>query len=194
MSEEELEPIVNHNKKTGLLDEEKKTGKLLFSMQPKDFKEYFFSDVWKEELYLDQTEETPDKTEIRKRYQEEKKKNPKVNGITIDRKLFYEETPEALKTRIPGRMHEFLWIPKADSTLLNGGKTVYTDLYKDKEYQIVDENNQEKYRISGEELYTRHYDSVSRKREEEQRRAIQKQKVQEKKRKKKISEPKRGGR
>jgi hypothetical protein len=194
MSEEELEPIVNHMKKTGLLDEEKKTGKLLFSMQPKDFKEYFFSDVWKEELYLDQTEETPDKTEIRKRYQEEKKKNPKVNGITIDRKLFYEETPEALKTRIPGRMHEFLWIPKADSTLLNGGKTVYTDLYKDKEYQIVDENNQEKYRISGEELYTRHYDSVSRKREEEQRRAIQKQKVQEKKRKKKISEPKRGGR
>lgn len=163
MSEEELEPIVNHMKKTGLLDEEKKTGKLLFSMQPKDFKEYFFSDVWKEELYLDQTEETPDKTEIRKRYQEEKKKNPKVNGITIDRKLFYEETPEALKTRIPGRMHEFLWIPKADSTLLNGGKTVYTDLYKDKEYQIVDENNQEKYRISGEELYTRHYDSVSRK-------------------------------
>lgn len=44
-------------------------------MQPKDFKEYFFSDVWKEELYLDQTEETPDKTEIRKRYQEEKRKS-----------------------------------------------------------------------------------------------------------------------
>ena len=91
-------------------------------------------------------------------------------------------------------MHEFLWIPKSDSTLINNGKTIYTDLQKDKEYQIVDDNNQELYRITGEELYTRHYDSVNHKREELQRREIQKQKVREKKRKKKVSEPKRGGR
>ena len=194
MTDEELEPILEYMEKRGLIDQNKKTGKILFSMLPEDFKDYFFRDGWKEDINLDNKEEEPDKKEVKKRYQEEKKKNPKANGITIDRKLFYEETPDALKTRIPGRMHEFLWIPKLESTLINEGKTVYTDLQKEKEYQIVDENNREQYRITGEELYTRHYDMVSKKREEQQRREIKKQKIREKQRRKKISEPKRGGR
>ena len=91
-------------------------------------------------------------------------------------------------------MHEFLWIPKLESTLINDGKTIYTDLQKEKEYQIVDENNREQYRITGEELYSRHYDMVGQKKEEQQRREIQKQKIREKQKRKKISEPKRGGR
>lgn len=176
------------------MDQDKKTGKVLFSMKAESFKEYFFSDAWKEDINFSKKEENPDKEEVQKRYQKEKKKNLKANGITIDRKLFYEETPEALKTRIPGRMHEFLWIPKSDSVLINEGKTIYTDLQKDKEYQIVDDNNQEQYRITGEELYSRHYDPVSRKREEQQRREMQKQKMQDKKKRKAVSEPKRGGR
>lgn len=194
MTDEELEPILKYMKKRGLMDQDKKTGKVLFSMKAESFKEYFFSDAWKEDINFSTKEENPDKEEVQKRYQKEKKKNPKVNGITIDRKLFYEETPEALKTRIPGRMHEFLWIPKSDSVLINEGKTIYTDLQKDKEYQIVDDNNQEQYRITGEELYSRHYDPVSRKREEQQRREMQKQKMQDKKKRKAVSEPKRGGR
>ena len=194
MTDEELEPILKYMKKRGLMDQDKKTGKVLFSMKAESFKEYFFSDAWKEDINFSTKEENPDKEEVQKRYQKEKKKNPKVNGITIDRKLFYEETPEALKTRIPGRMHEFLWIPKSDSVLINEGKTIYTDLQKDTEYQIVDDNNQEPYRITGEELYSRHYDPVSRKREEQQRREMQKQKMQDKKKRKAVSEPKRGGR
>ena len=194
MTDEELEPILKYMKKSGLMDQDKKTGKILFSMKAENFKDYFFSDAWKENVTIHKKEENPDKEKVKKRYQEEKKKNPKINGITIDRKLFYEETQDALKTRIPGRMHEFLWIPKSDSSLINHGKTIYTDLHKDKEYQIVDDNNQELYRITGEELYTRHYDPVNHKREEQQRREIQKQKVQKKKRNKKVSETKRGGR
>ena len=70
MTDGELEPILKYMEKRGLIDQDKKTGKILFSMQSEDFKDYFFRDGWKEDFDLNKEEENPDKEAVKKRYRE----------------------------------------------------------------------------------------------------------------------------
>lgn len=118
--------------------------------------------------------------EIRK-VQKEYTKNPNVNGITIARKLVMQETDKGIKTRIPYRQNEYLWLPKSEITWINKDKTVYAGLEKEREYQIVDAADHLIRSMTGQQLYQQSYDPVNRNvegREQERIRRRQKQEQQ----------------
>ena len=56
--------------------------------------------------------------EIRQ-FWEEIQNNPDVNGITIDRKMVVDETAESIKTRIPYKKNEYIWLKKSEITWIN---------------------------------------------------------------------------
>lgn len=94
--------------------------------------------------------------------QKEYIKNPKVNGITIAKKMVMEETEREIKTRIPYKQNEYFWLPKSEITWINHDKTIYAGLEKEREYQIVDEADRPVRQVSGRELYKQSYDPVNR--------------------------------
>ena len=116
-----------------------------------------------------------------RRVQKEYTKNPDVNGITVVRKLVMEETEKGIKTRIPYRQNEYLWLPKSEITWINKNKTVYAGLEKEREYQIVDAADRLIRSMTGQQLYQQSYDPVNRNvegREQERIRRRQKQEQQ----------------
>lgn len=115
-------------------------------------------------------------------FRRKSKDNPKVNGITIDRKMVMEETEKNIKTRIPYKKDEYIWLRKSEITWINGNKTIYAGLEKEKTYQVLDASNQPVRRVTGQQLYEQSYDPVNR---EQVKRQQEQQKKRERQQKKK---------
>lgn len=119
-----------------------------------------------------------DTMEAIRQIQKESIKNPKVNGITIARKLVMDETEQGIKTRIPYKPNEYIWLPKSEITWINDNKTVYAGLEKEREYQVVDGADRPIRKVSGQELYKQSYDPVNRDMEGRERERNQRRKNQ----------------
>lgn len=127
-------------------------------------------DYLKKENILKDTpsEVEPERKEQLDRYADELKYNAMINDpsrvdITISRKLYEEENLTSIKTRVPntyGDNVRYLWLDKSDVVSINGGKTFFAYLNKDKEYELVDRDGQVAEKISGQNLQKQHYDSV----------------------------------
>ncbi len=120
-----------------------------------------------------------DKLKEIRRFQKEYTRNPNVNGITIARKLVMEETDKGIKTRIPYRRNEYVWLPKSEITWINKDKTVYAGLEKEREYQIVDAANHLIRSMTGQQLYKQSYDPVNRNVEGREQERIRRRQDQE---------------
>lgn len=119
------------------------------------------------------------------------RENPKVNGITIDRKMVTEETEKNIKTRIPYKQDEYIWLRKSEISWINGNKTIYASLEKEKNYMVLDRENKPVRTVSGQTLYEQSYDPVNRehiRRQQEQKQRRQQQKQREYKRTQKALE------
>ena len=127
-------------------------------------------DYLKKENILKDTpsEVKPERKEQLDRYADELKYNAMINDpsrvdITISRKLYEEENLTSIKTRVPntyGDNVRYLWLDKSDVVSINGGKTFFAYLNKDKEYELVDRDGQVAEKLSGQNLQKQHYDSV----------------------------------
>lgn len=127
-------------------------------------------DYLKKENILKDTpsEVEPERKEQLDRYADELKYNAMINDpsrvdITISRKLYEEENLTSIKTRVPntyGDNVRYLWLDKSDVVSINGGKTFFAYLNKDKEYELVDRDGQVAEKLSGQNLQKQHYDSV----------------------------------
>ena len=72
-----------------------------------------------------------------------------------------EETEKRILTRIPFKKNEYLWIDKNSISHISEEKrTIFTNLQKDKEYSVVNNEGQVIGRRTGEELYNQSYDPV----------------------------------
>ena len=127
-------------------------------------------DYLKKENILKDTpsEVEPERKEQLDRYVDELKYNAMINDpsrvdITISRKLYEEENLTSIKTRVPNTYGEnvrYLWLDKSDVVSINGGKTFFAYLNKDKEYELVDRDGQVAEKLSGQNLQKQHYDNV----------------------------------
>lgn len=127
-------------------------------------------DYLKKENILKDTpsEVEPERKEQLNRYADELKYNAMINDpsrvdITISRKLYEEENLTSIKTRVPntyGDNVRYLWIDKSDVVSINGGKTFFAYLNKDKEYELVDRDGQIAEKLTGQNLQKQHYDNV----------------------------------
>ena len=127
-------------------------------------------DYLKKENILKDTpsEVEPERKEQLDRYVDELKYNAMINDpsrvdITISRKLYEEENLTSIKTRVPntyGDNVRYLWLDKSDVVLINGGKTFFAYLNKDKEYELVDRDGQIAEKLTGQNLQKQHYDNV----------------------------------
>lgn len=124
----------------------------------------------------------PDKMKEIRRFQKEYTRNPKINGITIARKLVMAETDKGIKTRIPYRQNEYIWLPKSEITWINQDKTVYAGLEKEREYQIVDGADNLIRKVTGQELYKQSYNPVNRNVEGREQERIRRRQSQEQQR------------
>lgn len=127
-------------------------------------------DYLKKENILKDTpsEVEPERKEQLDRYVDELKYNAMINDpsrvdITISRKLYEEENLTSIKTRVPntyGDNVRYLWLDKSDVVSINGGKTFFAYLNKDKEYELVDRDGQVAEKLTGQNLQKQHYDNV----------------------------------
>ena len=127
-------------------------------------------DYLKKENILKDTpsEVEPERKEQLDRYADELKYNAMINDpsrvdITISRKLYEEENLTSIKTRVPntyGDNVRYLWLDKSDVVSINGGKTFFAYLNKDKEYELVDRDGQIAEKLTGQNLQKQHYDNV----------------------------------
>ena len=127
-------------------------------------------DYLKKENILKDTpsEVEPERKEQLDRYADELKYNAMINDpsrvdITISRKLYEEENLTSIKTRVPntyGDNVRYLWLDKSDVVSINGGKTFFAYLNKDKEYELVDRDGQIAEILTGQNLQKQHYDNV----------------------------------
>ena len=127
-------------------------------------------DYLKKENILKDTpsEVEPERKEQLDRYVDELKYNAMINDpsrvdITISRKLYEEENLTSIKTRVPntyGDNVRYLWIDKSDVVSINGGKTFFAYLNKDKEYELVDRDGRIAEKLTGQNLQKQHYDNV----------------------------------
>ena len=127
-------------------------------------------DYLKKENILKDTpsEIKPERKEQLDKYADELKYNAMINDpsrvdITISRKLYEEENLTSIKTRVPntyGDNVRYLWIDKSDVVSINGGKTFFAYLNKDKEYELVDRDGQIAEKLTGQNLQKQHYDNV----------------------------------
>lgn len=127
-------------------------------------------DYLKKENILKDTpsEVEPERKEQLDRYTDELKYNAMINDpsrvdITISRKLYEEENLTSIKTRVPntyGDNVRYLWLDKSDVVSINGGKTFFAYLNKDKEYELVDRDGQIAEKLTGQNLQKQHYDNV----------------------------------
>ena len=127
-------------------------------------------DYLKKENILKDTpsEIQPERKEQLDRYADEIKYNAMMNDtsrvdLTISKKLCIEENLTSIKTRVPntyGDNVRYLWLDKSDVVSINGGKTFFAYLKKDKEYELVDRDGQVVEKLTGQNLQKQHYDSV----------------------------------
>lgn len=127
-------------------------------------------DYLKKENILKDTpsEVEPERKEQLDRYADELKYNAMINDpsrvdITISRKLYEEENLTSIKTRVPNKYGDnvrYLWIDKSDVVSINGGKTFFAYLNKDKEYELVDRDGRIAEKLTGQNLQKQHYDNV----------------------------------
>ncbi len=78
--------------------------------------------------------------------------------------LLVDETEEKIKVRIPYQKNIYIWLDKREAFLSEDRKSIAAFLKRDRNYVLVDEKNWEVSRMSGSELYHKHYDPVNRKR------------------------------
>lgn len=180
-------PIIRHMKEQGLLQSEK-DGTVTMQMSPEKFDEFLDSQQWqqwfgKEEAQrrgADRKHESggtyDEKQQMLQRIHREERDNPNVNAITIDRKLVTMETEQHIKARIPYRKNEFIWLDKSEIRWINGNKTIFTGLEKQKEYTILDMENRPVRKTTGQALYDASYDPVIRERARREQERIRKQK------------------
>ena len=198
MSWLEIWPIVKHMESNNLA-ELRKDGTLTMKMDPAQFRELINSEQWKSWFGKEEADSrrgagrspSDDKTEELKRIQKMSRENPKVNGITIDRKMVTEETEKNIKTRIPYKQDEYIWLRKSEISWINGNKTIYASLEKEKNYMVLDRENKPVRTVSGRTLYEQSYDPVNRehiRRQQEQKQRRQQQKQREYKRTQKALE------
>lgn len=194
----EIWPIVKHMESNNLA-ERGKDGTLTMKMNPAQFRELIKSEQWKSWFGKEEADSrrgagrspSDDKTEELKRIQKMSRENPKVNGITIDRKMVTEETEKNIKTRIPYKRDEYIWLRKSEISWINGNKTIYASLEKEKNYMVLDRENKPVRTVSGQTLYEQSYDPVNRehiRRQQEQKQRRQQQKQREYKRTQKALE------
>ena len=92
-----------------------------------------------------------------------KTKDTNLSEITISKNLISEESPTAVKTRVPGTYGKnvrYLWVGKDQIIDIHGGKTMLTFLNMEKEYKLYDDQNRVIETKKGSELYSSHYDAV----------------------------------
>lgn len=185
----EIWPIVKHMEGNGLA-EIGKDGTVKMNMDMEQFREFTDSQQWQAWFGKQEAGQrngadssiSAEKLEEIKRIQKLSKDNPKVNGITIDRKMVIEETEKSIKTRIPYKSDEFIWLRKSAIAWINDDKTILANLEKEKTYQVVDRDNKPVRRPSGQQLYEQSYDPVNR---EQIRRQQENQRKRQRQRKKK---------
>ncbi len=166
----EIWPIIKHMEANGLA-KSGKDGTVAMTMDSEQFQDFVGSRQWQEWFgkHADQHRDTEqrssgEKLEEIRRIQKQYRENPKANGITIDRKMVMEETERSIKTRIPYKRNEYIWLRKSEITWINGNKTIYANLEKEKTYQVLDSENRPVRRVSGKDLYEQSYDPVNRNR------------------------------
>ncbi|MBP3488817.1 MAG: DUF3801 domain-containing protein [Roseburia sp.] len=84
--------------------------------------------------------------------------------ITISKEIICEETEQAVKTRVPGTWGKdvrYLWVDKADTVDVYGGKSMLTSLNPDRYYELYGEDGKVAEKKRGNDLYRNHYDPVS---------------------------------
>lgn len=166
--------------------EKGKEGTVTLTRTPEQVEELVDSQQWKqlfgeEEAQRRSTgssQETEEKMQVIQRIQKEKRNNPGVNAITIDQKLVYEETEHHIKTRIPYRKNEFIWLDKSEISWINDHKTIFAGLEKKKEYAILDLEDRFLRKTSGEDLYRESYDPVHRERARQEQEKIRRRREQ----------------
>ena len=137
---------------------------------------------------------TPDeKQELVKRVKiMDAKENPTMEDITITKRLVISKNEKGYLTRIPYEPQKFFWIKETDAMWINEGKTLLAKLKKDDEYQILDKNGQPKEKVTGQQLYDRHYDEVSIATKRRAMEQTQRQKKQVVQKKRKVQNKKKG--
>ena len=178
-------PIICYMEEQGIL-EKGKEGTVTLTRTPEQMEELVDSQQWKqlfgeEEAQRRSTgssQETEEKMQVIQRIQKEKRNNPGVNAITIDQKLVYEETEHHIKTRIPYRKNEFIWLDKSEISWINDHKTIFAGLEKKKEYAILDLEDRFLRKTSGEDLYRESYDPVHRERARQEQEKIRRRREQ----------------
>lgn len=117
----------------------------------------------------DLEQDMPDKEVIKEGIQERQSevkskkkisKNPNMECVTINETLLKEEADGKIKTRIPGKPEEYVWLESEDFVKINHGKTLFAGLEKEREYAVVNAENEPLRSVSGRELY-KNYDPVS---------------------------------
>lgn len=178
-------PIICYMEEQGIL-EKGTEGTVTLTRTPEQMEELVDSQQWKqlfgeEEAQRRSTgssQETEEKMQVIQRIQKEKRNNPGVNAITIDQKLVYEETEHHIKTRIPYRKNEFIWLDKSEISWINDHKTIFAGLEKKKEYAILDLEDRFLRKTSGEDLYRESYDPVHRERARQEQEKIRRRREQ----------------
>lgn len=178
----EIWPIIKHMEQNGLANLSKE-GTVNMQMGAEEFKEFLDSAQWKQWFGKAEaqrrTGEVPDSDEKLKeirRIHKETKSGANINAITIDRKMVTEETEKHIKTRIPHKMNEFIWLDKSEITWINDHKTIFAGLEKEKQYAVLDKFNNPVRTVSGQKLYEQSYDEVKRERAQRERERLRKQK------------------
>ena len=172
-------PIICYMEEQGIL-EKGKEGTVTLTRTPEQVEELVDSQQWKQLFGEEEakrrstgsSQETEEKMQVIRRIQKEKRNNPGVNAITIDQKLVYEETEHHIKTRIPYRKNEFIWLDKSEISWINDHKTIFAGLEKKKEYAILDLEDRFLRKTSGEDLYRESYDPVHRERARQEQEKI----------------------
>lgn|GEM_PF-1908036 len=83
--------------------------------------------------------------------------------ITITKRLIVSETESHYMTRIPYQKDMFIMLPKQVSYKIDDGKTLASILENEKSYLVFDRDGKKIDKLTGTEIYKRHYDPVSRK-------------------------------
>ncbi|MFV0527630.1 MAG: PcfB family protein [Lachnospiraceae bacterium] len=166
----EIWPVVKHMEQIGLA-EGKKDGTVTLKMGLDELKEFVDTQQWrnlfgKEEVERRsggiQTENAEHKIDEIRKLHKESQDMAEVNAITIDRKMVLKETENHIKTRIPYKKDEYIWLSKAEIRWINDNKTIYAGLKKEKTYTVLDQQNKPVRQVSGQKLYEQSYDEVIR--------------------------------
>ena len=174
----EVEPVLKHMESLGIL-EINDDGSMAFKMDKQEFAAYEKQGKWQHAEDMEpivRGMEQPHKAEATQKQMSEMnsrqrkvlqhakeavRDDPNIHQIFIARSLAVEETEKRILTRIPFKKNEYLWIDKNSISHISEEKrTIFTNLQKDKEYSVVNNEGQVIGKRTGEELYSQSYDPV----------------------------------